>query len=449
MCAKRKPSRSMSRGRTRGRTSSTFVPSSSRSRTRGSSVATSRSLGGRSLSRRRSAPVSINVTTRESGNADVRAPKVKNGKNKRVTIKKPKSVKITSKFRAQVKKALKPSGFHGTFTEIQCDLSQLSGTLGGKQKLINCCPDLNLSNTNTGHCVFSPIEVLNAASVLFYDRQNPFYKWAVDGDVAGGTDFGTQMLNPLQEKIEVVSSSFDCVFRNNTRRTIIMQLYEVAPKYRSNQLTDFDCTTQWQNCLLNDAQAYVDAATGQDFSGKNLNSVTPNTLYVTPFLGGKLVKAWNIEKHDITLDPGQVYEHHMVGPSGVYDFAKFWKNDASGLPNEFMNNQPAFTRGLFATYRYDLVQRNLTSNPGPTGRWGDDTANQGLLMEYKKHFKIKCPESIIGNIQPLIVADGQTTLAPLLRTRLRDVYFHTNWTSGEHVGVDRIEATTGMDNIPL
>jgi len=153
---------------------------------------------------------------------------------------------------------------------------------------------------------------------------------------------------------------------------------------------------------------------------------------------------WNVEKHDVVLDPGQSYEHHMEGPTGIYDFQKYWRPDAISAADEFYNNIPSKTRFLFAVMRTDLC----SSATGVIGRLGIPDL-QTLTWEYRKHFKLLAPEQSAGSLffgtTPTLPVNGILNFDLAQR---RDCYWHKNYAESNQLPVYRVDELTASDNLP-
>lgn len=109
----------------------------------------------------------------------------------------------------------------------------------------------------------------------------------------------------------------------------------------------------------------------------------------------------------------------------------------------FYNNLPAYTRTLFCTYHYDLVH----SASGTFGRWGDSTANTGLIVQHKKYFKIKCPDQAFGTLNPIAVSGLLTASTQLTQLARKDTYYYKNWAEEQIVGTVRVSETSELDNV--
>jgi len=362
---------------------------------------------------------------RENGNS-LRTSSVRGQVNRRVTFKKPKKIVVSRKFREKVTKALLPASGVGRWRETDMQpIQKLSAAEGGLQKAFEVGND---GGAGIGLAYFTPGEVLNAASVMFNDKVN-----TRNGklNTSGGLpDFGSASFDPRIAKVEVLSSNVTVTFKNNQVRTIIMQLYECSPKSKTNFLTYSSPFIQWAQNLGNESSVGLPSGP----INIAIPAASPQTLYQSP-LDCKLLRAnFNIEKHDIIMDPGQTYDHVMQGPVGMYDFQKFWKSDSLGTADEFINMQPSKSRYLFATFRNDLVSTGVNDY----GRLGDGTAG-GLLMETTRRFVIKAPE----------LTGGTTTIlaANFVNDNRRDVYYAKNWALSAVAGDNRVDPTDGRDNL--
>lgn len=374
----------------------------------------------------------LRVGGNNENSVSTRVAKVTNRRSKKVSIRKPKKVRITRKFRAKVNKALEPSMCFGKYMETTTGQFGFGLTLGNQQSSDRFTPS---QGNACGSVVFSPVQVLDVASVLFNGKTATK---ATKATITGGnqTDFGNNTFDPRTVKVTVKNQYYSFVLRNNTKRTWIIQMYECSPKMKQSIIDDGDGLTQWVNVLQNTV------GNAQNVTQKNINlaGATANTLYSQPMDNPLFLKYWNIEKHDIVLDPGQTYDHFMQGPSGVYDFAKFWKPDNDGAANIFFNIQPKFTRHVFFTARLDLV----TSEEGNCGRWGIAAADEKLLLESKYYYNIGLPSQTGGT---LLENNSTTSGTSFVLGQKRDCYYKVNWDAANTPPTVRVEEQTGVDNI--
>lgn len=363
----------------------------------------------------------------ESSGAN-RAAKVKNRYKKSVSMKAKKKVKITSDFRAKVSKALSPKSIKGKYVEMSTGGITLSLANGNKQTygVIG-----NQLATNRDQLLFSPSFVLDCASVLFQNKPaSQSAKYSVDLP-AQVYNFGSLSFDSRTVKIHVRNSYASHVFRNNTNRTLIIALYECAPKLNMNILDEGDVVAQWQDSMTNETFNNLSRPI-------NIAAATPGTLYMTPMFNKMLMQKWSFERHDIILDPGQTYDHFMQGPSDVtYDFAKFWKSDSTGEANKFYDLQKKFTRQLMYVVRPDIVQSGIFE----AGRFGIPDAQGKLLVEWKHYVHLEAPEQTGVTHE---VAAPLPAIYP--RSLMRDCYFFKHWFESAQQPALRTEVQTGQDN---
>lgn len=366
----------------------------------------------------------------EQGTA-MRAAKVINRRKKSVSFKKKPKVSVSKKFKLKVAKALEPKESHGRYLEIGYQNFDFEPLLyGNKQKVER----IGINSGGGYQQMFSPAMVLNAASVLFNGKaatESTQYTIA-----AGAYNFGANSFDPRTTKLNVRNSYCSFVLRNNTPRTWIIQLYEVSPKLNMNVDDEGDAYTQWINCMVNESST---GTTTNPFA-INIASATPNTLYATPLQNKMIQQKWNWERHEITLDPGQSYDHFIQGPSNVvYDYAKFWKQDGAGAADKFYDYVKKFTRQLIIVARLDLVQDNTVSQA--VGRQGNPLDKGRLLVEWKNYYNITCPE-VAGGVG---VVGGGT--ASVTNQNRKDCYFHKNWYADTDAAGLRVADETQINNL--
>jgi len=386
---------------------------------------------------RKSAGHSKDNTTsnfKSESSSNQRKAAVINRNSSKVSFKKKPSVRISRRFKLQVTKALEPSKSFGRYTEIGVSNSQLPLSLGGKQFAGRLCLD---AGAGVGSLLFSPLEVLDQASVLFNSKTDSQTSKAQASGL--NTTISGNTLDFRSVKINVVNQYYKLVMRNNSPRTVSIQLYECSPKHRQNVIDTGDTLTQLEGTLINESSNATGSNAGKQI---NMNAVSINTLYVGPHTCPTIYKHWSFEKHDITMDPGQTYTHIIQGPTGVYDFSKFWKTDNSGASDVFLNIIPQFSRHVFMTYRNDIC----AGDGNVFGRWGQANTTYAVGWEYTKHSRIECPEMAGGVVDTVEGSLGATTSHPFILNQKRNCYFHKNYTESTTIAPTvRIEAQSATD----
>jgi len=379
---------------------------------------------------------SVKAANTESGTS-MRAAKVVNRRKKSVSFRKKRKVTISRKFKAKVAKALSPHQATGKYTEIGYQSVHHPTTLGNQQQVARLGIDANSAQLGlNSQILFSPAMILNAASVMFNGKtatRNAQY--TLDG--SNRYEFGTNSFDARTSKITLKNSYAQFTLRNNTNRTWIIQLYECAPKARMVNPGENDCLQQWSNSMLNESQVQ-----GAGPATINLASATPNTLYATPLRNKMLMQKWNIERHEIILDPGQVYDHYVQGPSDtVYDYAKFWKADQSGTADLFYDFQKGLTRQVFMTSRLDITN-DVSRETARHGIADADAKSGRLSVEYKNYYNILSPPQTGGTG----TNNPATNVTVHTNERIRDCYFHKNWFADSDPADIRMSRETEADN---
>lgn len=360
---------------------------------------------------------------------------VKHQRKKNVSIKKPKKVRVSPKFRKQVVKALEPSKFYGKYHEMGAGYYTFPISLGGGQYVFRPGHYSGLDQY-----LFNPMRVWHAANVLWNSKP--------ESEQAQYTNYipalQSNYYNLDNFKINVKNSYTTYHIKNNSKRTWILTLYECAPKHNMSHLIEKDVYSQWLDSMSFD-QGVPLTATGEIINPtfiRNVNACTPATLGVTPGVTPQLNTKWSFEKHDIILDPGQTYVHYVQGPADtIYDFAKFRKqvsNVASqALENQFCDIQKNKTRQVLIVAKMDLVR-----NTAAAVRSGIDEADaQNLLIEYKNYFHLECPEQTGG------IFDGTAGNKNFSLGKQRTTYCYKNWATGTVAPLVRIDEENVEDTV--
>lgn len=435
-----------SRSRSRGRSSTRKGQKRARYETPSNTPKKNKPMASRSTTRSRSQGPSgfRKNASREEANG-IKNAEVRNSFKKSVSFTKKPVVKVTKSFKDKVEKSLEPKKITGIFEESAYKRITFPTIYFNKQILNR----IGLDAATGDEMYFNPMRVLDAASVLFNDKIGSRSKYSFNG--AGVYDTQTNSFNYQNTCVNVINSYAKATIKNNSKRTWIIQLYECSPKMDMDFTDVGDANTQWRNAMIQE----LDSPVGTLEKKINLNDATPETLYMTPNKCKAFMQKWNVEKHDVTIEPGQTYDHFMQGPQNVeYDFAKFYKLQASNVDRRFYDIQKKFTRCLIFTARLDIVTLKYTPLFGsPTygaGRGGDGyDIGSSLNCEIKNYYKLSVPDKTGGTLSVPILGTTNFT-----NTQKRDCYFITNWDDLVSVGTtvtveQRIEENTGEDNIEI
>ena len=277
----------------------------------------------------KNAPRKVVKTAGHNENSvSTRAASVINRRNKKVSFKKPKKVKITSNFKAKVKKSLEPSNCYGKYTESATFGISFPESSGNKQVIARLCPD---TGSGVGAMVFSPAEVLDVASVLFNGKTATESSKATASGVA--TDFGSNSFDERTAKVDVKNMTYSVVIRNNSARTWIIQLYEASPRKSQNFIVEGDALSQWLNTTINES------GNAQNTAQKNINlaGAAPTTMYASPYDTPAFFKKIGMLKNMILLWTQVNLMIILCKVLLVYMIIKsFGRADGAGAANDFL-----------------------------------------------------------------------------------------------------------------
>lgn len=220
--------------------------------------------------------------------------------NKKVHYKKHVKTKVSRKLRAKIEKVISgrdyPGFYHSVFYGTQVVPAQ------------NTQAVFPLLADNLQQYHFSPQQILNAASVLWNGKPVP---------VAGPFIGDVFNFDPKQTTVYVRKSWAVHQLKNNTQRTLYLKMFNCRPK---NDQNGFDAIGQWVSCLAEMAGS----GAGGLYSENPLGTAV-TTLHSDPRGLKGFSKWWTTEVTQYTMDPGQVVDYVVQGPSDVkYDFSKYY-----------------------------------------------------------------------------------------------------------------------------
>lgn len=285
-------------------------------------------------------------------------------KNKKVHYKKNKKVKVSRNLRLKVQKVISGRDYPGFYHSI--DYNEFNVTAQNAQATFQ------MSYDNLGEHVFSPNQFLNAASVLWNGKPVP----AVPG-IADAFNF-----DPKQTKLYVRKSWVVTQFKNNTQRTIFLKMFNCRPKSDQNVNSALG---QWGAALTEMAGSGAGGAYSENPLG-----VTPQTLHADPRGLKQFDKFFAAEVTKYVLDPGQVVDYVVQGPSNMMlDYSKFY------------NGGVYFAQQKMSRFQFGVMYLDLCSGTlGGTARFPDAVGAQNpcLCWESNAYYSLDMPEKagIVG-----------------------------------------------------
>jgi hypothetical protein len=318
---------------------------------------------------------------RESGIGGERAPASTRRKQLKTAGKK--IVKVSKKFKAAVGQALLKSemqGFHQA-----TEYGYFNNPFSGQQNV------LSILTNGYDNWSFSPERILDAASVLWNSKPvNQIAK-----GIGAGSNFPTSVV------VNVRSCSTTYLFRNNSQRTVELEIYQLTPKIfgpLSSQLERPDA--YFNQCVQDDIQngLYVP---GQSAYQPANTTVYAQNLYMKPGMTSNWSKAFSQTMNKVVLEPGQTYSTTLVGPKNCkYDFSKFFVNGT------FQTLQKKMSQTVMVVVRNDLGQTNITG--GGPGRFKSlNGPGNFILVERTDKYDLSMPEQA-GFVYPAATTAGIT-----------------------------------------
>lgn len=373
-----------------------------------------------------------NALVREETGVSDRHPAVVSHKKKGVTLHKSKEAHVDKKFRMKVLKAMEEEGesFHGSWTQfsfggIEVDSSAFAGD--HKQLVFT---GTNLSTGDFTDWLGSATDMVHCASVLWNGKaDNQSVRNINDytnlGSNTNDSNLGNVALpnepygsNHLQFLLK--NSYDDYQFKNNSRRTITLKAYEVAPKVLANS-TD---------ALLRDSAAsgaagyamvpyvvspptvWADGLISMKNETVNVSATEIDSMGLDPRSTPEFSRCFKTALTTIILEPGQTYNYFLQGPSNLHvNTADYW------MGTVFVDVQK-FARNVMFVAHLDLVS-DSANNAKPTRRGNVSDVGGALIFEKKRHYSFIMP----GNVGMKITRGVTATTASLQLNYRQNKFF--------------------------
>lgn len=340
--------------------------------------------------------------------------------NKRVALKKKRTVKVSKSFKEKVVKASLPDSIHGEKTDFYYPTfnSVISNfqTVGW---------GYDSGTVQSEKWSFLPEYFLDAASVLWNNKAATASSYSLSSTDTLGKDAVTSA-NTL--KFTIKNSFEHYLFKNNTSRGFKIKLYECAPK-RPSTRNSTGATITGGTVVNGDAllvpQTYWGNALADDFSeGVNLSNVGNNAMDATPNQSSSFSKGYAIGCTEVFLEPGASYSYFLQGPSNVeFDMAKYFTGTM------FMDIQK-YSRYLLPVYKSELMVNSVGQQF--FGRFGHTPTQPGYSLlgcERKLYCSLKMPEQTGFVAGAAFVAGQKINL-----TKRRHAYSYNMWNTGTATG---------------
>jgi len=416
--------RSKSRSRSRSRSAPGRVGSTSRSRS-SSSRRSAMSISGSAISQRSAATSGGGVTSRMAS--------VRRVGSKVVPFKVPKSVKVSAKLRAQVKKIEEGQNYRGTYIATYYGYIAHDTVIRGTAQVGDLLDSINIPGGFNGVTYwsrpltspngvldgmdfhfFGPEEVMNAAAVLWNQKiAAANYHTQVGNFSSQYTNAGVPADRSAGVKLTVKSAWVDFEIVNNTQRCREVCINICTPKVKFPDKLPL--------------QAF-EGAVGNMITTRNFNVGSTNPALLGAAVYGLHPKMlsdfnaeWSYECIKFCIEAGQSVKYKLEGPSNtVYDWGKLYPAgvDKSRQPVKGMS------RYVFMTYENDLLNSTLNK----VGTLFSETGITGVLsIRYTRHINLLCPENA-GFIKQTVV-DGTPQQLNLKKNFLGVINFSDSYNS--------------------
>lgn len=257
---------------------------------------------------------------------------------------------------------------------------------------------------------FSPLKILDAASVLWNDKSiNQDYgiqtgnlnTVVVEATGTPVTD-GVTPQNPQVKGIKILVDNCYVKFtlKNNSQRAMEITVYNCVPKLKFPFATPL---TAFQQALVRES----DGANSAYFSGATdgyTQLQTEEMLFSNPAVQPNMLKGFNstykYEKIVIRMAPGETCSHSVQGPKGYFlDYSKLYDSGVNHQGKAFKGT----TMFTMMAVKPDLAY--ATGNAGPvggigrTGHYGPGTAAVNSLadpisIQWDEVYRLSIPEVV-------------------------------------------------------
>lgn len=298
--------------------------------------------------------------------------------SKAVLKKRKPKVKVSNSLRKKIKKVMNAGEYRGKYKMTTSYFRKFNQAALSQRQFTEGNIGINPSSATRGSDFFTPLEFLQAASVMWNDKV-PDYAYNF-GDprnfhIGGQITVSGAERSPL--KMHIVKSWATMRMTNQTRRTFTLKLLECKPKKAYVKTNTGDGAGALYDWIACSTDAAADGSNVSYYAGAMVpgGQETVNVLGNTP----EAYKGWNARWHcnctTITLEPGQSYNWQVSGPSDqVYDSAKFFE---SGTIQTFQK----WSKSCFIIGHLDLVGSVDADGNIISGRYLDNQLNTTLAFE--------------------------------------------------------------------
>ena len=354
---------------------------------------------------------------------------------KGVKNRKPKGVAVSKQFKLKVAKVLSKKDIHGRWEQISYSSMKCSD-FGSTNTQCVYIPGIQAGNDSGtfftkdawGACG-NLSDYIHILSVLWNGKTDSQGARAVN-DVATLGQFTAQNpsillnqypgQNPVDAKFTVKSHTESYRLRNNSKRTWTIDIYLCRPKKETSELSQMIAssvvqTLPYENPLVGNPLMCWATGIQEEYNSAHfaINDVTPFSLFQKPTSIPYFNKCYKTQCTTIVLEPGQVYDYFIQGPSNMnVDVFKAWH------AGYFRDVQKYTVYPMFVC-RLDMVGDIAGVSRYPTR--GQSASVGSILVERRYIVKLTMPEIVLGPEADPTVGLGSTMHQALAR-RYRSAY---------------------------
>lgn len=316
---------------------------------------------------------------------------------RRVGPKKRRPVKVSRKLRSKINRVIDESKLHGYYQHVSWDrifnLSSAAQSVTELPYVGGIVTGYPLSNAITGR-MFNPLHVFHGVARAYGQPVSGTYPaFSTSNNAATFPAYAGSAFDFHNLVIDVKKQWYTQRFKNNSNKTLYLEIYDCSPKSITNADKPLE---DWTSGCNDDIAA-----------GKNPGSINPSKLHTTPFLVAEWNRAWKAQVTKVTMEPGQTWMRTVEGPAIRYDYSKFWRDGV------FQENQK-FALSTFVILKNDLGLE-VSGTPSTLTPWSNTRAaefNSGyrhIVVESVYHLKYSIPEQagLTTNVGGTIVAGGR------------------------------------------
>lgn len=340
----------------------------------------------------------IGSRSRLAGSAagsSIRLPRITK-RERQPVVKRKKSVKVSSSFRAKTNVVIAEKKVKGIFITDQIEFMRVG--LNGNVQDWAAFPNNVGSDPSHGQ-LFGLTRVCHAASRCWNNKLANSIPIITDLQMFGAGTDNTALSN---YKFDVQKQWWEFHIKNNTHQTLNIKIHQCGHKKNGNYDDPLDVLNEGLVFDFNEKNVISHIAT----SGTGNTVLDDRTTLVKPELVSTFKGNYSTKTIVIILEPGQEYKFTVQGPAMLYDAKKFFSQTEVGQSLPIYNSKQKQDISLLWQVNTDMG--GAWSESGDTRAYGqlptpfitDADQAHGLIVRSQYHAKILMPEQVGFNKTP-------------------------------------------------